>query len=704
MIELHTDRDGIATLTFDVPGRPVNAISWFLVDELHSRLDAIAGDSAIRGVIVTSAKPGFMVGADLAVIKDFAAPDVTLHRASELIAPVGRALRRLETLGIPVVAASPGSALGGGLEVLLACHYRIAADVEESRYGLPEVRLGLMPGAGGTQRLPRLIGIAAALPLLVAGTTVPPAQALRLGFLDEVVPAQRLLEAARAALLQGRVPASAPWDGKGFKVPGGDSGSPGLNDLFAGTLGRIRASTQGLQPAPRTIVASVYDGSRLPLDKALRVEQMYFARLVRGSQAQAMVETLFFARQQADKGVSRPGDARPRRFRQVGVLGAGFMGQGIARVAAQHGIDVVLVDRDASTTKKALQILASAVGDSGSQTLSRITIGESLRAFASCDLVIEAVPESLALKRSLLHAVEAVVAPETILASNTSTLPIRLLAQGGRQTDRWIGLHFFSPVHRMNLVEVVVAHHTGPATLAGAIDFVRQIGRTPLVVKDARGFYTSRCVNAYVREGLRMLADGVDPVLIDNAALAEGMPVGPLVLLDEVGVDVVRNIQHASRMAGAPADLDAGSQRVDALLEALFAGGHHGRKAGSGIYRYMEGRRVRSESLPAIRMAACGEPAPGNHTAAEAGERLMAIQMVAASRACSEGVVASLSQADLGAVLGWGFPAHLGGPLRAIRTEGVEGFRQRMQALAARHGPRFEPPADLAELLARPAG
>lgn len=698
MIDLNIDADGIATLTLDMPERTMNVLNWQLGQALEAAVSRLADDSTVRGVIVTSGKSSFVAGADLSIMKDFVAPGVTPHQAADLIGRFGAVFRRLETLGKPVVGASPGTALGGGLELLLACHHRIAADVTGAQYGLPEVKLGLLPGAGGTQRLPRLIGVVKALPLLVEGRTLTTAEARELGLIHEVVPADQLLTAAKRALAEARVDPQAPWDRKGYRVPGGDAASAAVNDASTAANARMLARTQGLQPAPRAIASCVYEGIRVPLDRGLRIEQMYFAKLVQGAVAQSMIRTLFFARQSADKLVRRPSGEPSTPVRRLGILGSGFMGQGIAEVSAQVGIEVVLVDRDADTAAAAVEAIAQRLakdvesGRLGAERrdalLARLHPAGDVAALASCELVIEAVFEDRALKRDLLAQVDRVLDDDAVLASNTSTLPIGSLDSASRRPARCVGLHFFSPVPKMALVEVIRSPRTSANTLARALDYVRQIRRTPIVVNDAHAFYTTRCVDAFVREGLRLLAEGVPPAVIDNAAVAAGMPVGPLTLGDEVGLDVMHHIQREAKEAGLLVAGDAATP----VLEALHAAGRKGRKSGGGVYDYREGRRRAWAGLDALLHATGGSPA-ADIAPATVGERLIAIQVLVAADAFGQGIVTDAGEADLGALLGWAFPAHLGGPLSAIDAEGAAAFSQRMHALTERYGPRFDVPA-----------
>lgn len=704
MIEIHTDAQGIATLTINLPGRALNVIDWAFSEALAAQLEQLAADASVTGVIITSGKSSFMAGADLSIMKDFVREGVSPRQAADLIGTIGRTLRRLETLGKPVVGASPGTALGGGLELLLACHHRVAAADPKARYGLPEVSLGLLPGAGGTQRLPRLIGIAKALPLLVEGRLLSTEEAQALGLIHEVVPVDALLETARRALLDGRVNPSAAWDRKGFRMPGGDSGVPALNELFSATNGRNFARTRGLLPAPRAIASCVYEGSRLPIDRALRIEQMYFAQLVQGSAAQGQIHTLFFARQAAEKRAGRPEELPPRPVSHLGVIGAGARGQAISRIAALAGISVVMVDRDAAQAAMARDTLVQGMAldmaqgrldaAQGARAVERIEAGAGLSALGDCELVIEAIPEDPILKAGLLRQAQGAMAEGTVLASSSACLPIAGLASGCPRPAELLRLNVCMPGlagSAAALVEVACGPDTSRVTLARAMDFVRQLRLLPLRVQDVPGFYTTRCLAAYWREGFQLLSQGADPVEIDNAALSAGMAIGPLALADDVGLAFVARLQRA--MGGAAL------RGVDALVAAQ----REGRHAQAGVYDYPQGVRQRWGGLDALVGAAGGGAtlaAADRPSQAAMAERLLTAQMLTAAEAHLQGVVADASEADLGAVIGWGFPKHLGGPLWAMDQEGLPAFVARLQRLAEQHGQHLAPSP---RLLARAA-
>ncbi|SEQ47324.1 3-hydroxyacyl-CoA dehydrogenase [Solimonas aquatica] len=692
-------QNGIAHLSIDMPGRSMNVLEPAVAAALSAAFESVLADAGVQGIVISSAKGSFIAGADLAQMEALAAPGVSLAQAAARIAYLGDFFRRIETCGKPVVAAASGTALGGGLELMLACHYRIAADHPKAQFGLPEVKLGLLPGAGGTQRVPRLIGIQASIGLLTGGAPLSAREAQKLGLLNEVVPAEQLLAAAEAAIREGRVPAQAPWDVKGYKLPGGEAYAPANAAALMSATSRLHAATRGNEPAPLTILRCIHDGSKLPIARALKLEQKYFATLVQGRVAQNLIRTQFFAKQAADKLSRRPAAVAKSSVKRLGVLGAGFMGQGIAQVSLAAGIEVVLVDRELAIAQRARDGIAATLQadvDKGrlkpearEAQLARLHCAADHGGFAGCELVIEAVLEDFAVKAQATRLTEAQLADSAIFASNTSALPIDELAAASVRPANFIGLHFFSPVPKMALVEIIIGAKTSDETLARALDYCQQIRKTPIVVRDGYGFYTTRCVDAYVREGIRLLADGVAPALIENAGVALGMPVGPLALADEVGIDVLHHIAHffASREHGAWAE-DRHAV-PNAQIDALYAAGRYGRKRGAGFYDYPAGgAKQLAVSLPR------NEVQPDM---AAVRERLLYAQLVEAARCWAENVVEDLREADLGATLGWAFPRYLGGPFAAIEDIGLASFVQSCATLSRTLGPRFELPARLRE-------
>jgi 3-hydroxyacyl-CoA dehydrogenase / enoyl-CoA hydratase / 3-hydroxybutyryl-CoA epimerase len=686
------DAEGIATLRFDDPDRRMNVMNRASLASLYAAIARGAGDPAARALLLASGKDDFIAGADLDMVLAFEDPARTHAETLEL----HRHLRLLETCGKPVAVAINGSALGGGFELCLACHYRVAGDRPTARIGLPEVTLGLLPGGGGTQRLPRLLGIRAALPLLMEGRKLAPPKALELGLVHALVPAGEEAAAARA-WLASRIgqDAAQPWDVKGYRIPGGTVQSPAGGETFYAGNAMTLAKTRGNYPAPHYILSCIYEGLQTDFDTACRTEAAYFVKAAFSPQARAMIRTVFTHMGRVKRQAARPAGIAPRRFARVGVLGAGMMGAGIAHAQALAGIDTVLLDVSQEAAERgrqhARQLLDARVAqgrmgaDEAAAILARITPTADFDALAGCELVIEAVFEDRAVKAEAMKKAQQRLGADAIMASNTSTLPIGSLAGHCRRPEGFVGLHFFSPVDKMSLVEIIVGAATSEETLAHAMDYVRQIGKSAIVVRDARGFYTSRVCSSYVREGLMMLAEGVAPALIDNAGKLAGMPVGPLTLADELALDTILRISRQTA-----ADLGAGYERsaVDTVIETLVERcGRIGRKAGAGFYDYPQAGPKRlwpglEEHFPQR------APQPALQ---ELRRRLLYIQSLEAARCLEEGVIAGEGDADVGALLGWGFPVCHGGPIGLIRQVGVEGFCAESEALAAAHGTRFAP-------------
>jgi len=701
-IDYQAGADGIATLTWQMSDVPMNVLNAASMAAYAAAVRRAIADPAIKGVIVTSAKPEFIAGGDLNMLLAFSDAQAMTRFTEELHG----LMRGIEKSGKPFVAALNGSALGGGYEVALSCHRRIAADNPKAQIGLPEVGLGLLPGGGGTQRLPRLIGIRPALPFLLEGKKVSPAQALKAGMVDEVVPPTELLARARAWLLAAKPEdAIQPWDRKGFKLPGGPVQSPAGYETFTAGNALLRAKTFGNYPAPEAIMSCVYNGCQVDIDTALKIEGREFVKLTVGPVSKNMIRTLFFGIGEASKLAARPKGVPPASYRRVGILGAGMMGAGIACAAAEAGLDVVLLDTtaelaargkaygEARWAKQAEQGRLSA--EKCAALAARVRPTADFAALDGCDIVVEAVFEDRALKADVTRKAEAQLAPDAIFASNTSTLPISGLAQASARPANFIGLHFFSPAEKMPLVEVIVGKATSESCLARALDFVKALRKTPIVVNDSRGFYTSRVFSTYVGEGLTLLAEGVAPALIDNAGRMAGMPVGPLALADEVSLELMARIRRQTA-----ADLGSAYQRsaIDEVCERMVdsALGRLGKKAGKGFYEYPQGA---TKHLWAG-LAGLWKPAATQPDVAEVRQRLMAIQSIETVRCLEEGVLRAPIDADVGAILGWGFPAYLGGPIGQIHSRGVAAFVADCDELARRHGPRFEPPKSLRTMAA----
>ncbi|MCU0976606.1 MAG: 3-hydroxyacyl-CoA dehydrogenase NAD-binding domain-containing protein [Steroidobacteraceae bacterium] len=699
-IRIEIDADGIAILTIDVPGTAVNVITPGFQQDLAAAVERIATDAGVRGVIITSAKRDFMAGADLKDLVTAYDRGVGAVEAAGFSASINRIYRRLETCGKPVAAAINGLALGGGLELALACHYRVLADTPKAVVGLPEVKVGLVPGAGGTQRLPRLIGIAQALPLMLEGRQVKPADALKLGIVHEIAPTQELIGRARAWLASAPEP-SAPWDRKGFKVPGGAGmQNPALAQTFMVGSAMVARETWHNYPAPAAILSAVYEGSQLPFERALAVESKYFGKLLAGPVARNLMRTLFVNKGLADGLVRRPEGVPRSRVARLGVLGAGMMGAGIAHVSAEAGIDVVLLDTTVAAAEKgkdySRKLLAKGV-ERGRLTqqeadamLARVQPTADYARLDGYDLVIEAVFESREIKADVTARAETVIPRTAVFASNTSTLPISGLARASRRPTQFIGIHFFSPVDKMPLVEVIVGKLTTPETLARALDYVAQLRKTPIVVNDSRGFFTSRIFGTYVAEGQAMLAEGVAPALIENAARMAGLPVGPLAVSDEVTIDLQWSITRQ-----AEADLGPRFTRpvnYD-VMQRMVELGRLGRRQGSGFYDYPAGAPKRLwAGLAQQWPVAASQPAVQDLV-----DRFLYVQALESVRCLEEGVITHPADADLGSVLGVGYPAWTGGVLSFIETVGLREFVARSERLARLYGPRFRPTRRLRE-------
>lgn len=702
MIDYTLDDDGIATLSWNLPARSQNVLNGESCEAFFAAAARALQDAAVKGMLVTSAKPDFIAGGDLEWLQASDSADTLFARTCEL----HRALRALETGGKPVAIAMPGSALGGGLEIALAGHYRVAADNPKARFGLPEVTLGLLPGGGGTQRLPRLVGVQASLPLLLEGKRLKAADALAAGILHAVVPAGEEIAAARAWLLDAsRRTATQPWDAKGFRIPGGALTHPSVQQVFMAANALARQKTYGNYPAVANILSCVYEGLLTDLDTGLKTEARYFVKAVLSPEAKAMIRTLFFGMNEANKLAARPAGVPTQRYRKVGVLGAGMMGAGIAYVSAKAGLDVVLIDtgeeaaargKDYSRKLVDKQVQRGRLArEKADALLAKIVPTTDFARLDGAQLVIEAVFEDRAIKADVTRRSEAVLAPDALFASNTSTLPITGLAQASARPANFIGLHFFSPVDKMPLVEVIVGRDTSEVTLARALDYVKTIGMTPIVVNDSRGFYTSRVFSTYVLEGLAMLAEGVAPALIENAGLLAGMPVGPLALTDEVSSELIHKITRQTRADLGDAYVARPGEDVAARMVEL---GRLGRKAGLGYYDYPAsgGKKALWPGLAQEFPLAAEQP-----DVAALIERLVTVQAVETARCLEERVLTTARDADVGAILGWGFPAFRGGPASYIHGVGVDAFVATCDRLAARHGARFAAPALLREMAAQ---
>jgi 3-hydroxyacyl-CoA dehydrogenase/enoyl-CoA hydratase/3-hydroxybutyryl-CoA epimerase len=693
------DTDGIATITIDVPGRSMNVFTPELTADLDTAITSLRTDAAVRGILVTSGKSGFIAGADIKDIVTAYDRHIAPRVAYQWSQALSQTFRRLETIGKPVAAAINGVALGGGLELALACHHRVLADDPKAMVGLPEVKIGLLPGAGGTARIPRLIGIAAAAKLMTDGSSIGPAEALKMGLVHELAPRGEVVARARAWLL-GKPDATAPWDRKGFRIPGGAGLTNGaIAQAFSIGTALITKSAGRNYPAPGEILSAIYEGTTVPFDLALKVESKHFARLLTGPVARNLMRTLFVNKGELDKLSRRPPGEPKVELRRLCVLGAGMMGAGIAHVAALAGVDVVLIDatdvQAARGKAHAEKQLARDVekgrrtAESAAQVLARITATSDYAAVAGCELAVEAVFEDRGVKAEVTRRALEVLPKDAVFASNTSTLPITGLAAASPRPAQFIGIHFFSPVERMPLVEIILGKKTRPATLARALDFVGMLKKTPIVVNDSRGFYTTRVFGAYCHEGQAMLAEGVDPALIENAGRLAGMPVGPLAVTDEVSLELqYRAARQAADDLGErfvpPVSMPVLTHFVEDLKRL-------GRKSGGGFYDYPTDGPKRLWPGLAVEYPRT----PMQPTVEQVKQRLLHIQALEAARCFEEGVVMTAAEADVGSILGIGFPAWTGGTLSYIDTLGVARFVSECEKLARTAGKRFKPPRGL---------
>jgi 3-hydroxyacyl-CoA dehydrogenase/enoyl-CoA hydratase/3-hydroxybutyryl-CoA epimerase len=694
-IRFSVDGDGIALLAIDVAGRPMNVLTPEFRADLAECVERVATDAAIRGAVICSAKSSFMAGADIKDMVGAFDRGITAAEASQFSWELHKLLRRMETCGKPFAAAINGVALGGGLEVALACHYRVIEDGPKAGVGMPEVTIGLLPGAGGTQRVPRLIGIPEALRLITEGKQLAPADALRKGLVHEVAPAAEIVERARQWILKG-AEGIQPWDRKGFRIPGGaGQTSPAVAQAFMAGTALTAKATMRNYPAPLAILSCVYEGTQVPIDQGLRIESKYFGKLLAGPVARNLMRTMFVNKGLADKLARRPAGPPKSQVRRLGILGAGMMGAGVAYVSARAGMDVVLIDSSLALAEKgkdySRQLLAKDVSRGkrsqadADAVLARIRPTVDYAELAGADLVIEAVFENRDIKAEVTAKAEAVIPKNAVFASNTSTLPITGLAQASKRPGQFIGIHFFSPVDKMPLVEIILGKKTTEDTLARALDYVGQLRKTPIVVNDSRGFYTSRCFGTFVYEGMAMLAEGVGPALIENAAKLAGMPVGPLAVADEVTIDlqwkVIRQTeQDLGRRFVKPVAYDVVQKFVEELKRP-------GRRFGAGFYDYpQDAKKHLWPGLAEVYPRAAQQP-----SVEEVEKRLMYIQALETTRCMEEGVVTTAAEADLGSILGWGFPAWTGGTLSFIDTIGVRSFVAECDRLARRYGKRFRP-------------
>ena len=717
--KLDVDGDGIAVITWDMADRSMNVITTGVIEELGALVDKVAADSAIKGAVATSGKDAFCGGADLTMLEGMGAVFANLVRtkgeeaAAAFVFDESRKLsqvyRRLETSGKPWVCALNGTAMGGGFEFALACHYRVATDNPRTRLGLPEIKVGLFPGAGGTQRVARMLPPADALQFLLKGEQLKVDRAKAMKLIDAVVPQGDLIKAAKDWIKAGGK-AKAPWDTEGFRLPGGPVYSKAGMMTFPAANAIYRRETYDNYPAARAILQVVYEGLQVPFDTALRIKSRWFAKILRSPEAAAMIRSLFVSMQELNKGARRPANEPPMSLKKIGVVGAGFMGAGIAQVSAAAGLQVVMIDRDQETAEKGKAALHKALSDrvmkgrmkgaERDEWLARILPTADYAALKDCDLVIEAVFEDRKVKSEVIAKIQAVIGDKAIFASNTSTLPISSLASEFKDPARFIGIHFFSPVDRMMLVEIILGKQTGSKALAAALDYVRGIRKTPIVVNDSRGFYTSRVVGTYIREGHLMLTEGVPAAMIENVGRMAGMPVGPLALNDEVAVDLAWKILKAT-------EADLGAKAIDArqktlLREMVEKRGRFGRKNGKGFYDYpANGPKKLWPELVDFQLKQLD---PDKIDIEELKLRLLGVQALETSRCFEEKVLTDVREADVGSILGFGFAPFSGGTLSWIDMMGTKRFVELCRKLDKKFGARFAPNKLLLDLAQRGEG
>jgi 3-hydroxyacyl-CoA dehydrogenase / enoyl-CoA hydratase / 3-hydroxybutyryl-CoA epimerase len=696
-IKLHLGDDGIVVAAMDLPGRTMNVVGDDLMRGIVEALDRLA-DPGVKGLVLTSDKADFCAGADIDAMVEWTRPE----QAFEASMAMKAVLRRLETQGKPVVAAINGHALGGGLEIALACHARIAIDSPRIKIGQPEVKLGLMPGGGATVRLSRLVGIQQALRICAEGQDSSARKALEMGLVSDLASDRDGLIAKARAWCLTNPNAKQPWDAPKFRFPGGDSRSPSVAQVFAVAPSIAAAKTWGNYPAVQHVMSAIFEGGLLGFDAACAVESRYFAACAMTQHSRNMIGTLWFQLNAIKKGASRPAGVAPAKVRKLGILGAGMMGAGIAYVSARAGIDVVLLDTtlDAAERGKAYsqRLLDKAVQkrsttpDQATALLTRITPTADFAPLQGCDLVVEAVFEDRDVKADVTRKAEAVLADTAVFASNTSTLPITGLARASRRPGQFVGLHFFSPVDKMPLVEIIVGRETSDETLARGFDYVLQIGKTPIVVNDSRGFYTSRVFATYLLEGIAMLTEGVHPRSIEVAGLQAGMPMAPLALQDEVSLSLSLHVADQAKKdlaaEGKPYAEHPGMRVVRQMCEV----GRVGKKVGRGFYDWRDDGKQLWPELTRLYPPAAAQPPQR-----ELIDRLMFAQAGEAARCLQEGVLRSVADANIGSIFGWGFAPFQGGALQFINAIGARAFVARSRELAARFGPRFEPAAVVVE-------
>ncbi len=706
------DAVGVVALTWDVTHKSMNVMSTASFMDLSAKVDQALADPAAKGIIITSGKKDFAGGMDLNVIAAMRAGGA--QGIFDGVMGMHQVLRKIELAGMdaktkkggkPIVAALPGTALGIGLELPLACHRIIAADNPKAKIGLPEILVGIFPGGGGTTRLVRKLGVMMAAPFLLEGKLSDPKSAKAAGLIDEVVAPEDLLSRAKEWVLSAKdTDLVKPWDDKGYKMPGGTPYHPAGFMTFVGANAMVGGKTMGVYPAAIDLLGAAYEGALVPFDTAIRIEARHFTTLLMNPSSTSMIRSLFINKEALEKGANRPKVAS-QTVKKIGVIGAGMMGAGIAYVSANAGIEVVLIDatQEAADRGKAHSedLLDKGIArkkvtaDQKAEVLGRILATTDYAALAGCDLIVEAVFEDPAIKAEVTRKVEAAVGADCIFATNTSTLPISSLAKASKRAEQFIGIHFFSPVDKMMLVEIIRGRATGDIAVAKALDYVRQIRKTPIVVNDARFFYANRCIIPYINEGIRMVAEGVEPALVENAAKLVGMPLGPLQLVDETSIDLGVKIAKATRAALGEAYPDGA---VDEVLFWMADQGRLGKKANAGFYAYDAAGKRQGLWDGLARRHPVAETQPDLATVQH---RLLMAQVLEAVRALEEGVLTDIREGDVGAILGWGFAPWSGGPFGWLDIVGAAKAVEICERLTQAFGARFATPKILREMAAK---
>lgn len=713
-IRWEKDADNIVTLTLDDPNQSANTMNELYQQSMAATVARLQAEKeSIRGVIITSAKKTFFAGGDLRMLIQAGPQHAAEFEAG--VTEIKKQLRALETLGKPVVAAMNGTALGGGLEIALACHRRIALNNPKAEFGLPEVTLGLLPGGGGVTRVVRMLGLQNALmSVLMQGQRMKAQQAQSVGLIDEVVDTPEDMLAKARAWIQANPSAQQPWDKSGYKMPGGTPSTPALAMNLPAFPANLRKQLKGAQnnyPAPKAILCAAVEGAQVDFDNASKIEGRYFTHLAIGKHSKNMIKAFFFDLQKINGGGSRPSKERYPEWkcRKVGVLGAGMMGQGIAYVSAMSGIEVVLLDMSQEAAEKgkgyAQKLLEKRLSkgritqEAMAQKLALIQPTSRFEDLAGCDLVIEAVFENREIKADVTRKTEAACGAELVMASNTSTLPISGLANASVRPANFIGLHFFSPVDKMPLVEIICGAKTGDETLAKAFDYVLQIKKTPIVVNDSRGFFTSRVFGTFCYEGVAMLGEGYNPNSIEQAAAQAGMPIGPLAVMDEVNLELGRKVRKQTIDDLKAEGKTYPSHPAEALIDRMCDEFKRpGKKDGAGFYDYPEGGKKKLWPGLYQHFVKAEKQRPSDADFQEMQDRLLYRQSIEAARCYEEGVLRSVADANIGSIFGIGMAPWTGGQLQFINYVGLPQFVAKAKVLAAKYGDRFEPPKLLIDM------